>query len=76
MKTSEFAVVIALARCGIAHEPPNNAFLQQLRRMAKLEGLSDFQRGRFQALLDWHNNGRERGSVGIIQSSEDRKEPL
>lgn len=58
MLDPEFSIVLALARCGIAYEPPTNAYVHQLRRLARLESLNDKQRRRIQNLIDWHDSGR------------------
>jgi hypothetical protein len=61
-----FPIILALARCGIAHEPTNAAYVQQLKRLAN--ALDGDQRAKIQGLIDWHNQGRKRGEVAIIQS--------
>jgi hypothetical protein len=60
-------IVLALARCGIAQEPPSNAFLHQLRRLT--ESLPPDDARHFKALLDWHDAGREKSTVKVVQSA-------
>lgn len=56
MTNEEFAVVFAMARCGIYCEAPTEAFLHQLNRLAEI--LSPERASAINSLLDWHNSGR------------------
>jgi hypothetical protein len=56
MSPNEFAVVFALARCGILCEKPTEAYLHQMTRLVEI--LPPDQAKPIQDLLDWHNAGR------------------
>jgi len=58
MTSAQIAVVIALARCGIAHETPSAAYLHQMRRLIKVLPLEHGEK--VQAMLVWHEEGRKK----------------
>jgi hypothetical protein len=66
MTDAEFSIVLALARCGMAHEPPTDAFLHQVRRLEKI--LPPADSGKVRQLLEWHDAGREPSPLRIVQS--------
>jgi hypothetical protein len=70
MTDTEFAVVMALSRCAIAHDLPSGAVVQQLRRMVRLDSLEPDQQRQVQALLDWHDSGRPAPTETIALQAE------
>ncbi|MDB5822227.1 MAG: hypothetical protein JWR21_931 [Herminiimonas sp.] len=70
-----FAIVLALARsgiahgCGLPHDQPSNGYVQQMRRLAASEALSARQRERIAYLVEWYEKGRPRSDETVVASA-------